>query len=1226
MTEARLNWTAEQRLAIEASGRDVLVTASAGTGKTAVLTQRCVRILTDASGGTDVSGILVMTFTDAAAEEMRCRIAAELRRRYAATRDARLKHQLLMIDAADISTIHAFCKRLITEHFYLIGIDPAFRILEPDEQFLLRSDVLQQVVEDAWTDTSLAQGLAALLNWRNLGGGNMGFLKNVMAVSGFLDSLPSRTTFYERARALAEVVSGLSEELAGEQRKVMARKLEECRSQLRYAQLLDRKLAGGHWCDQIESAFLGPVELCIGLLREGKFAACAEIVLNHQKPKFITRPRELAAETADLIKAPAKRAMDTFAGLRDLAVVNPDYCEMVGAASSLQTKVMVELVQRFDRRYAEAKRRANCLDFADLEHLALRLLDENADVTAKLRRRFRHIFVDEYQDINALQQAIIDRISSGDNVFAVGDIKQSIYGFRQSRPEIFLERLARASDAPVSDGQALRVDLGHNFRSRRGILEFANALFGRIMKSSVAAIDYDKRAALTCGLEYRDAASGQSAVEMVILDEDADSDASAESIEHVISAAQRQAAFIASRIQRMVGANGGSAEFEVYDRAADAYRPVQYGDIVILMRGLAHTAKEYVEILRLGGVPVNSQSCAGYFAATEISDCLCLLKVLDNPQQDIEFAAVLRSPFFGVGESELAEVCAHAGRGGRDISFCGRVRKYVEDGADEALGRRLGGVLEQLDRWRAVAARQGLAELLRAVYAETDYAAFVSALPNGRQRKANLYKLHDRAIQFAGFAASRRTSLSRFVEYIEKLLDRGEDWAPAAPETSAENAVRLMSIHKSKGLEFPVVFLAETNRRFNLSDMSGDCLAEDRETIGLRIIEPHLRVKLDSIAHQVICDKKMSMNLAEEMRLLYVAVTRARERLIITASRTASQCRGILTHCAVMDGEAPADWQIRSARCHFDWLLYAFGGHRRLLRLFDMEGGDGEMDSDLYTAEAIDRGRLDRLSAAIMAKRENVFKGSPASVHGGSTAKTAELLERVAASVDWKYPWQDVTGIAAKQSVSELTHRDDEFAAMDLTAAFGRLPAALSCGRSGRKTGPDARTRGTAAHMILEHLDLSAAITAESIRQAAARLAAAGKMPADVAAAVQPEPIEEFFGSDLGRLVLDNAGSVRREWPFTMALDARKLGAACMGESVIVQGIIDVLIETSAGPVIIDFKTDSIDEAGVERRAELYKTQLRYYAQATQAVLGRRAVAAWLYFLSCGRAVEIAAD
>lgn len=1246
MTQGQPKWTAQQRLAIETRGRDVLVTASAGTGKTAVLAERCVQVLTGPNA-VDVGRILVMTFTDAAAEEMRGRIAARLRQRYAATRDARLRHQLLMIDAAEISTIHSFCKRLITEHFYRLGIDPAFRILEPDEQMLLKADILSQVVEEAWADAAVAPGLAMLLERRNVGGGRMDFLNTVVEVSDFLDSVAGREAFYERARRLADAACSVSGDLAEKQRAIIVGKLEECWSRLRYALVLDGRLAGGHWSGQIEEQMLGPVERCIALMEAGDAAGCAEAVWDFKPAQFIRRPKGMDDQVAETVKGPAKKAMEIFKGLRDLAVINPDYAEIVGGAAGLQTKVLIELVQRFDRRFEEAKRRANCLDFADLEHLALRLLEENADIAGKLRQRFAHIFVDEYQDINALQQAIIDRIAAGDNVFAVGDIKQSIYGFRQSRPDIFLERLARATveDADGEDQQVkgrlpagLRVDLGHNFRSRAGILDFANALFGRIMKASVAAIDYDSRAALTAGLEYRplDGETKDGLVELVVLDEDAaehdagDDDADGEergagnAAAQTISAVQRQAAFVAWRIRQMVGADGGKAEFEVYDRATGTYRPVQYGDIVILMRSLSHTAKAYVEILRLAGVPVNSQSCAGYFATTEIADCICLLKVLDNPRQDIEFAAVLRSPFFGVTETELAEICVHAGnhgRGGRRTCFCERVQKYVDTGRDAALRDKLGAVLARLATWRVVASRQGLAQLIRTVYAETDYAAFVSALPNGRQRKANLYKLHDRAIQFGGFAAMRTTSLSRFVEYVEKLLEKEEDWAPAAPETSAENAVRLMSIHKSKGLEFPVVFLAETNRRFNQRDVTSDCLVDDPEAIGLRIVEPYSRAKLGSIGHQVIAEKKRAMMLAEEMRLLYVAVTRARERLVITSSRTARQCAGILNECAVMDGAGPADWQVRSAQCHFDWLLYAFGGQRRVREAFGLDGGAETAEGALFSVERVDRGRLDRLSTMIMTKRQSMFAAGGDCGSAAISKEGAAAVERIAASVNWRYPWADVTAIAAKQSVSELSHREDEFGAMDLAAAFDRVPAAVYEPRG--RVGGDARARGTAVHLVLQHIDLGGPVTAEAVKQTVQRLVAAGAMAEHAAAAVDAGAIVRFFESDLGRLVRENAAGVLREWPFTIGLDARELGATSAGELVIVQGIIDVVVRTGDGLVVIDFKTDNVDAAGAEQRAELYRKQMQYYAKAAGRILRRPVRAGWLYFLTCGCAVGV---
>ena len=1205
MSESTPKWTDQQGLAIGTTDRDVLVTASAGTGKTAVLSERCVQILSDSSEMTDASAILVMTFTEAAAEEMRSRIGQKLQARLAATRDRRLKYQLLMLDAANISTIHSFCKRVITENFDRVKIDPSFKMLEPDEQSLLKSHVLDEIIEEAWSDPVLSQGMGKLFDRRNIGAGAGSFLRTIISVSEFLDSIPCRGDFFERARALTDMAKFAAGRIAQEQKGIIIRKLRECRSQYEYSQFLDRKFVeGGFWSEQIEDDFIRHVDICIDLLERGDLETCAETLLNNVMPQFKRKSKEISAETGDLIRGPARKANDTIKTLGDLALLNPDYEEIVTGAANLQTKVLIELVGRFDRKYVEAKRQVNCLDFADLEHLAYELLCDNPDIAGKLQRQFKYIFVDEYQDINMLQQEIISRVSRNDNVFVVGDIKQSIYGFRQSRPEIFLRRLEDSVERIDQAGSALRVDLSDNFRSRKGVLDFANAVFGRIMKSDVATIDYDEKAYLRDGFEYED--SDGNLVEMYVLDEDSESDSGNELTE-VISAVQRQAAFITKRIKKMVGFGGRGAEFKVYDRHRDEYRDVEYRDIVILMRSPSRRANEYVEVLRLGDVPVNSQSAAGYFATTEISDCVCLLKVLDNPRQDIEFASVLRSPFFKLADSELAMI--RAGGDGRRRSFYDNVKQYIEGGGDEGLCEKLRGVLADLNGWRREARRGSLADMLWKVFCEKDYLSFVSALPNGKQRKANLEKLHDRAIGFEGFAGSKTSSVSRFVEYVEKLLEEGQDWAPAAPETSADNAVRIMSIHKSKGLEFPVVFVAEMNSRFNRKDSYSDCLVDDVETMGLRIIEPHSKVKLSNMAHEVIAEKKLDMTVAEEMRLLYVAVTRARERLILTASRKESSCKGLLAGCSVMGDEPLRDWQLKSVSCHFDWLMYAFGNNRKLLELFEIDGGtDG---GDLFSAERIGRGELDRISAAVLNKKRAVLDASKKVGKSRSVSKEAkELLRRVKDSVGWEYGYIDATKISAKQSVSELTHAGDEFAKSDFSAAIGRKPKVLEGDKGGKV---DGRVVGSATHLVIQNIDLSVPVTLESIRGTAQGLVADGLMPEYIMERIDSGSILRFFESDLGRVVGADNDSVLREWPFTFAVDADGVG-----ETVVVQGIIDMIIKTDEGLVVVDFKTDNVTAEGVADRAEKYTKQIQYYSRAAGAILKRDVVSAWLYFLGCG--------
>ncbi|MHC4575589.1 MAG: UvrD-helicase domain-containing protein, partial [Planctomycetota bacterium] len=626
MAERKIEWTPQQLRAIAARDRDILVAASAGTGKTAVLSGRCIDIICDKRACSDVFGILVLTFTEAAAEQMRSRIACRLKDAFLQKQDPHLRSQLLLLQAADISTIHSFCKRLITEHFYKLDLDPTFRVIDADEQRLLKAQILEKTVEWAWEQSHLAQGLRQLFYKRNLRM-TEGFLAKVITVSDYLDGVVSRDNWYERAAAFAQAANPLAGTLGQKQKQIVAAKLRYILNQLEHARTVYEKQGGaGSWAADFDAGFVGPVAQCIGLLEAGDFDGCAEQIRNFQKPR-VTRPKELAEPIAELVRKTIKSAVDSFAGLSDLAVLNPDYLDKISTPAGVQTKVLVELVKKFDRLYGQAKRGLNCLDFADLEHYALKLLsDENsAEVTPApsrtalaLRRRYSFIFVDEYQDINSVQQRILELLGRGDNVFAVGDIKQSIYAWRGAEPDIFLEKLRSASVEPAGAAASLRVDLNANFRSARGILDFVNKVFSRIMTASFTKIDYDESAELrpACEAESERPAQGdhKPIVELHILDtrqkdaadEGGPTNGAVDDEDHnIITGRQRQSAMVARRIRQMVGAETGRPEFKIYDKNRETLRDVEYRDIVILMRSLAKKANDYVEVLRLAGVPVS---------------------------------------------------------------------------------------------------------------------------------------------------------------------------------------------------------------------------------------------------------------------------------------------------------------------------------------------------------------------------------------------------------------------------------------------------------------------------------------------------------------------------------------------------------------------------------------------------------------------------------------------
>ncbi|HUS73070.1 MAG TPA: helicase-exonuclease AddAB subunit AddA, partial [Sedimentisphaerales bacterium] len=1266
MADKKIKWTEQQRRAIAARGSDVLVTASAGTGKTAVLSGRCVDIVRDKTVCPDVFSMLVLTFTEMAAEQMRSRIAGQLRTAFLENRDPHLRHQLVLLQGADISTIHSFCKRLITEYFYKLALDPTFRVIDADEARLLKAEVLEKTIDWAWEQSNLVPALQQLLSRRDLRT-NDGFLAKVIDLSDFLDTVVSRENWYERAARLAEAANPFTTELGEKQKQIIAEKFQYILNQLQYARnLYQNENPDGDWGPECEDTFIKPILQCVELLKAGDWDRCAEKIRNFEKPR-VNKPKEIAKTLAELIQRTVKKAVDSFEKLSELAVVNPEYLDRVGRAASLQTKVLVELVKKFDRLYSDAKRAINCLDFADLEHYALKLLTEQdssgdeltpSETALALRRRYKYIFVDEYQDINPVQQAILDMLSSGGNVFVVGDVKQSIYAWRGAEPEIFIKRLMPASVDSAKTANGLRVDLNANFRSAKGILDFVNTIFRRIMTASFAKIDYDESAKLRPAI--KDEAKAQAPadskpmVEFHILDEmDSDKDSGKEQSSQVageeeiniISSRQRQAAMIAERIRQMVGAQTGKPEFQVYDKEQQCLRNVEYRDIVVLMRSLAKKANDYVEVFQLAGVPVSCQATAGYFEATEITDILSLLKVLDNPQRDIELAAVLRSPFFKISDTELATIKIHSKTNEEHTSFYNCVRRYCACGPDAKLAERLNKILDTIEQWRTLARRGNLADLIWQIYRQTGFLSFVSALANGQARRANLLKLHDRAIQFEGFASSAGgVSLGRFVEFIEKLQEVGQDWAPAEPEAAAGNAVRILSVHKSKGLEFPVVFLAELSSRFNKQDVYGDMLADSVNTVGLQIIDRESNSKLRSLAYQVIAERKLSQSLAEEMRILYVATTRARERLILTACGKEKHCRDIICNGFYFGGGPVADWQLHQCRSPLEWVLYGLSDQRNLHNVFETGLQKKAIDDDLFSLKLYGQTELRQLCRYVLKlKRTKSSMPAPLICHSehsappichsersASGAKNlpkraqSKLFSQVKKSFAWRYAFGDAPVLAAKQSVTELTHRSNEYAGVDYSGALDRWPvAAAETGLAGPVEG---RLIGTATHLVIAQLDLVGPVNKGAIEKTKEKLLAEGAITEAVAEHIDTDSIMGFFESKLGQVALDTENTLWREWLFTFALPACELGDTMDGrwgmsggslkaprlrgdklapaeaggfgdgqsryatyeirDTIIVQGIIDMLIQTPRGLVVIDFKTDDVTHGGVAERAE----------------------------------------
>ncbi len=1271
MPEKKIKWTEQQWQAIVARGGDVLVTASAGTGKTAVLSGRCVDIVSDKSICPDVWSILVLTFTDMAAEEMRSRIAEQLREAFEESKDSELRRhlrqQLILLQGADISTIHSFCKRLITEYFYKLGLDPTFKVIDADEAKLLKAEVLEKTIDWAWQQSNLQStigGLEQLLYRRDLRT-NDGFLAKIIELNDFLDGVVSRESWYEKAARLAEIANPFTASLGEKQKQIVADKLRNILAQIRYAlKLYASENASGKWAVKWQETFVGPIAKYIELIESGNWEKFSEQIRNHPKPsRYEYKPRELSGLVADIIKSITETAKKSFDKLFDLAILNPNYLDTISGSVGLQTRVLIELVKKFDQLYYQAKRAVNCLDFADLEHHALRLLTAEgsscdkplpSETALMLRQRYKHIFIDEYQDINSVQRRILDMLSPSGNIFEVGDVKQSIYAFRGAEPDIFINQLKSASTDYKSAPGGLRVDLNANFRSAKGILDFVNKIFSRIMTESFAKIDYDESARLRPAISTEQGTHGTHVVEFHILDEadissdlqdDTTQESEGEETFSLVSSRQRQAAMIAQRIKRMVGTETGEAEFQIYDKEIEQYRDIEYRDIVILMRSLAKKANDYVEVLQLAGVPVSCQATAGYFETTEITDMLCLLKVLDNPLRDIELASVLRSSFFNVSDTELTKIKLHGKTTQQHRNFYSHVLEYSNCGTDAKLSGKLKEILIQLEQWRTLARRGNLADLIWQIYRQTHFLAFVSALPCGRARRANLLKLHNRAIQFEGFVTSSGIpSLTRFISFIEKLQEAGQDWVPAEPQSSVGNAVRILSVHKSKGLEFPVVFLAELNSRFNKEDIFADVLADADYTLGLQVIDRKSNSRLNSLAHQVIAEQRIAKLLAEEMRILYVATTRAKDRLILTSCQKRNHCRDFVSNGFFFGEQSIPDWQLRACQNPLDWILFALSDQEVLHKAFETGLTKEAQHDDLFGLKLYSQTELEQFSRYVLQIKSGKLRQfappvyhSERSVSGAknlSKQPKSELFLQIEKSLAWQYDHGDASLLPAKLSVTQLTHRNDEYVKFDYSRVLEKEPrvkhgAKILAGGIISGSRYDNLAVGNATHLLISRLDLSQPVNVEAIQRTKEKLLTDAAITEDVARTIDTDSILAFFQSALGQMALDKANTIWREWPFTFALplsdfisssDERR---AKSNETVIVQGIIDMLVRTPQGLVIIDFKTDNITVKQVPERAELYRRQLSLYAQAASSILKEKLLAKWLYFLTPATEFEI---
>lgn len=1159
--------TPSQKLAIEDRGGELLVSAAAGSGKTRVLTERLMRWITEGDAPRSIDNFLIITFSTAAAAELRSRISEELSARAAADPGSkRLRRESALVRRAQIGTIHSFCSALLREYAGRAGIAPDFAIADEDRARELRRLSLETVLEAAYAEAE--PGFIQLADTVGAGTDDRRLESLVLELHGKLQSHARPGDWAARQSELFETGA---EDAADTPwgRELLESAADELLWWAGEFDELVRSLAG---FEKMGKAYVPSFSETASSLRgAAKRAAEGWDALREALPIAFPRLGTLRGggedpELAERAKARREACKKAAKRLEKGFTLPSEQLLRDMRATAPAMRALLKLVGDFDAEYTRRKRRRSLLDFADLEHLAARLLTEPdgspTETAREVSRRYAEVMVDEYQDVSLVQDMIIRAVSdSGRRLFMVGDVKQSIYRFRLADPTIFLKKYESYADAPQPEGVPRRVFLRESFRSRGEVVDAVNAVFGCLMSKGLGEMEYDERARLRAGLEYPGVVPVPELVAVPLPGADED--------EERPDKIEVEAAYAARMMRRLVETGAKISE-------GSALRPLGYGDIAVLLRSVNVSGPVWRRVLAREGVPVEAGQSGGFFEAPEVAVIISLLAIIDNPRQDVALISVLRSELFGFTNDELTEIRLMSGEG----DF------YAALSARAQVSEKARAFLDTLARLRDFARDSELATLIWEIYESLGCMALCSAMRDGEGRRARLLRLFELA---RSFETTGWRGLRRFLDWLRSMRERGEE--PAFPDEDGGGAVRIMSIHRSKGLEFPVVFIGDTARQFNRSDLRGSVLVHPELGLGPKFTDAARGIEYPTLARRAVANRLERELLSEELRLLYVAMTRARERLFITCTFADPQKN--------MDKLAPAAQEhipaqaLLPMRSMAEWLICAAlgtGGRALTLSI----GGDEE-------------GAPRRVTPAAQPEPERT----------GEEASPVDFDALLA----WRYPHSGAETLPSKLTATELkslAEPDAESAELLPRAArtFRRPDIALAARRL------TAAERGTATHLALRYLELGALTTPEAAREAVDRLAAAGKLSAREAAAVDAAGLCRFALSPLGRRITA-APRVLREFPFALLCPAERFFPGAEGEELLLQGVVDCCLIEPDGAVIVDYKTDRIAPEAAPERAKRYAAQLETYAWAVSRITGLAVKAKIVYFLQPGEAVEL---
>lgn len=1196
-------WTPAQKSAIDTRDCNVLVSAAAGSGKTAVLVERIISMITDPDKNIDIDRLVVVTFTKAAAAQMKDKIRKALDSMLDENPgDVNLLRQITLLNNAQITTIDSFCLWIIRNHFPEVNLDPGFRIMDEGEKKLIENDVLEDVLEEFYAEAD--EEFFNLVDAFGMGRDDSGLVSTIDKIYRFSRSNPWIDEWFDECMKVYDdetYDNPAIKELYDSIKNVL---LDYRDKYNRLVDICSEPAGPAAYTGALQSDLLGINEM-INSQNFGELGRRIRIF----SFEALSRKKDAGADPdiKEYVKGQRKLFKDYIGRLNDKIFLKDDegiFSDMQGAG--IQIRTLLKVAKVYAKRVSEVKREKGIIDFNDMEHLALSILVKKEDgklvyteTADKLANRFEEILIDEYQDSNQLQEVILNAVSktrlSGENnnIYMVGDVKQSIYKFRLACPELFIEKY----DTYGETGDNVRIELQKNFRSRENVLECANDVFSHIMNKNFSGIGYDESVRLNAGFpypEYSDSNYGDGAnksTDVILISSENEEEATTRELE-------------ADRLAKLIEGIVASG-VNVYDADKNIYRPAEYRDIVILTRSVTGWADTFADALMDRGIPAYTDSSTGYFSVREIQVILCMLTIVDNPVQEISLAAAMMSYFGGFTAAELGMV-RKLGREYVDKNVHNNLYEHLkavaviggEDKIQETDVKQLSGkcalFLAKLTLYRDKSSVEPLYDLCWEMIYDSGYYDYVGTMPAGAQRQANLNVLLERA---AGYGKSSYSGLFNFLRYIERLKKFDEDFAEGAASLDNENLVRIMSIHKSKGLEFPIVILAGAHKSINFMDATAPVLVDQNLGIAVDYVDLKRRTKTPTIIKGAMARRIVRESIAEEERLLYVAMTRAREKLIITgvvkdADKTLDKYRGRAEQLAADGMLSFADSE--NIKNYLDMIMpVCLMDSDKLKGSFNVMVDAGEnSESDAFESEEMSDENKKAVADKDLMSQPEVSAGYPL------LDELPEYVPDDNAAGRMKLTVSQLKAMQAEDDSEENAYMDESVKAALKKEECDETNSIIPKFISGEEVKLAANERGSAYHRVMECLDYSVSVNLDGVKADINRMLETGKMNKLQVKSVNPRDISTFVQSDIGKRAASavNSGRARREQPFVFEYEGQ-----------LIQGIIDMYFEEYGELVLIDYKTDRVDKstAGEQELVKRYAIQLDYYAKALAQLTGK---------------------